>query len=103
MESKPIHALYEGLSTKQFATGLSNGPKGESVGEKQDVYLPSIAQRTSVEPWMMDCSIVGTRKYAGEEHAHITGLAESITSCLDDRNDVSHERNTLELKVKAVF
>ena len=48
----------------------------------------------------MDCSVVGTRQYAGEEHAHMIGLAKSIKSCLDDRNDASHKRDAL--KVKAV-
>lgn len=76
------------------------GLKEKLVGEKQDVYLSSIAQRTPVEPWVMDCSIVGTRQYAGEEHAHMIGLAKSIKSCLDDRNDASHKRDAL--KVKAV-
>ena len=37
-------------------------------------------------------------KSAQQKHAHMIGLTKAITSCLDDRNDVSHESDAMKVK-----
>lgn len=37
-------------------------------------------------------------KSAEQKHAHMIGLTKAITSCLDDRNDVSRESDAVKVK-----